>query len=457
MVSFPNRIFCNRWTPPGLWPVIWLALFFLGGTAGFSLAQESGRITGRISGGPAQGLSGTPVVALKLDPATGIPSGGGPVARTTADKQGRFVLEQVPLDPKGLYQVGARFEGRFLASAPFRFPPGKTEARADIAIAAFKTGRVEGTLVNKKTAGRIPGSTVVLVQLRLKGGQAVQVGSPQTAVSGKDGRFVFDNVPLDPGTVYRLGYQGPAGIQGSKPFAIPPDTPQVEVDMEVDLTPLPADAGKPDRWFQRVIVLLEPQTGEVRVSEYLHFLNNSGKTSDPDQQPVVLPLPADGRKLEYLVGLDAAKVTREGDHLTVRQPFPPGRTMVGIQYTLKASFGVLGLSRSYNLPVDDLAVYASQGALQVSGMGVVSRGVEIWDGASYDTWGRAMIPASVTFQAEVSGFPAQQWVYALPTMFFLVLMAGLLGWYFRRLTSKKGEDPAPKGKSKSRPAKTSPG
>ena len=109
----------------------WLALLLclLAGTTDRAAAQDAsrGRITGTIEDAPAGvTLAGARVVLVqfKLD-GKGVPK-GQPIRDATVDAQGKFRIDDVPVEPQTVYQVGASVGEQVVGSQTFTFPEGKS-------------------------------------------------------------------------------------------------------------------------------------------------------------------------------------------------------------------------------------------------------------------------------------------------------------------------------------------
>ena len=103
-------------------------LCLLPGTSGRAAAQDAsrGRITGTIEDAPVGvTVAGARVVLVqfKLD-GKGVPK-GQPIREATVDAQGSFRIDDVPIEPQTVYQVGASVGEQVVGSQPFTFPEGK--------------------------------------------------------------------------------------------------------------------------------------------------------------------------------------------------------------------------------------------------------------------------------------------------------------------------------------------
>lgn len=85
-----------------------------------------GKVTGAITGAPkGTTLKGTRVVLVrfKLD-AQGQPKGEA-VGSQKADAQGHYTFDNVPIEARTVFQIGATVDGRMVGSQPFTFPAGQ--------------------------------------------------------------------------------------------------------------------------------------------------------------------------------------------------------------------------------------------------------------------------------------------------------------------------------------------
>jgi hypothetical protein len=96
---------------------------------------KQGRVVGRIMGAKSPDVvKGAKVVLVqfRLD-AEGNPQ-GTPIQVKTANAQGGYVFEDVPIDIHSIYQIGTRLAGALVPSESFTFPEGRQEVVLNLHI-----------------------------------------------------------------------------------------------------------------------------------------------------------------------------------------------------------------------------------------------------------------------------------------------------------------------------------
>lgn len=423
--------------------------------AGPAAAQESppapevagvatGEVTGRIEGRAEAGLT---VVLLRFGPQGA--TGGGPVARTTTDARGRYTFSDVAIDREAVYQVGARVEGRLVASERFRFPegatrvernvlpaPGEREAAAAHAPAErpedLPRGRVTGTIMGHAEAG-IP---VMLLQLRLN-----EEGQPRPTPLGRsetdaEGGYTFTDVPIEPQTVYQLGARVEGRLVGSRPFSFPEGGRTVRHDLKVPEVRSDTGALRVDE----ALLVAEPRAGGARITEVVHLGNPTPDVIALGGSPLELPVAGGASDFEVLRNdLEQGSHDYLGPKLLLHGRVPPGRSVVAYRYRMDAPLGTLRWERRYPRGANLLRVLAPQGTLQAGGPELEALPPETFDEVTYDAWERPQVPAGATVRLRLTGAPMAYWVLWMPAAGFFVLMAGVVAWFLRRRLGGTGD------------------
>ena len=292
------------------------------------------------------------------------------------------------------------------------------------------TGRVSGRIIAGDEVGAVGGVPVVLLRFTLDKSGKPQGGPISRQVAAADGSFAFTGVTIEPGAVYRLGTRVEGRPASSSLFTFPKGGGEVRQDLTV------ADEVRETLeglHFSQVVVGLEPGRGEVMVTEVLHIENPSQRVVAVERPPLEIPIPEAAGKLEMLrFTHPQAAHERVGGRLMVTGNLVPGTTTIAYRYLLPAWLGKAVFRKRYPLPVAELLVLSPSHNLEISGDGLAAVEDQTIEEIVYRAWGRSGIPAETAFRVTATGFPIRQEILLLPALGFFVVMAGIVGWFFRK-------------------------
>jgi hypothetical protein len=295
------------------------------------------------------------------------------------------------------------------------------------AVSAANPGRVVGAIVGA-SGKEVANVKVVLVQFKLDA-EGVPQGAPiQTVETDSQGRFDFQQVPIDTQAVYKLGTRIAGGLVASEPFTFPDGKQEVRLDLAVPAL-VSNTAGL---HFTQALVALEPAVGTVWVTEVLHVGNPTGNVIDVTNQPLELSVPDDAQDLTPIrIDLDGANHTLIGPKLLVYGRIEPGDSTIAFRYRVGAALGSLRMEKHWPHPVDELLVVAPQGTLKIVSEQLSPQAEQKFEGVPYDAWGAPSIAAQGNVVLKAQGIPLRQELLLIPLGFFCVVMAGIVLWFVR--------------------------
>jgi hypothetical protein len=295
--------------------------------------------------------------------------------------------------------------------------------------AAQEQGTITGRLIGKPAKGSVEGTTVVLLWFR-SDEQGKPTGGPLSRqVAGKDGSYVFADVPIDPKARYQLGARVGGNLVGSDSFTFAPGKKRVTVDLKIPDLSTDASALR----IGQALFALEPRPGLLAVTEAIHLENPTASVIDLREQPIELPIPSAAEQLEML-RFDVQEGSHEqlGAKLLVFGKLRPGANSVAFRYRMSAGLGSVHLTKSYPFQISEVLVLSPDQALAVDGIGLEAQPPRTIQKQTYAAWSRANVPPGAQVVIRASGIPVQQALYLLPLAGFFVVMAGVVIWFFRK-------------------------
>lgn len=187
------------------------------------------------------------------------------------------------------------------------------------------------------------------------------------------------------------------------------------------------------------IVELEDDTLQVY---YLLQIANSARTPVETAAPLVFDLPPGARGAAVLEGSSPlAEVA--GPRLTVRGPFPPGKTMVQAAYALPYHGGAVRVTQALPATLERFSLAVEKvGAMHVESAQMSSHGDMPADGKTYLVANGPAIAAGQAFDFTITGLPYRA---TWPTTLALVLAVVILGagvWVATEGDARRGDTDA---------------
>jgi hypothetical protein len=271
-------------------------------------------------------------------------------------------------------------------------------------------GKIGGRVVNS-TRGESPvGAADVMLRVRIDG-EFVAVAR---ATADRDGRFLFEGLPVDQGLVYLPG-ANQDGIHYPGPrIRLSSEQPNAQVVLKVQETivePNPLVIRDYD-------LILQPEPGALRVSETL-IIENPGPTTyvgrkpQHDAEPVTLQLaiPPEFERVTFQEEFYGRQFSLLNGKLVTGIPWTPGRREVRFSYVLRND----GRQRVWTRPLDlpcrhvRVTVHTDHPDEMSCNLGAWSHG---HDGTAIFETNHRELPAGYTIRVELSRLPVSVMVYA---------------------------------------------
>lgn len=296
------------------------------------------------------------------------------------------------------------------------------------AALAEEQGKVSGRLVGGTDPGALEGTTVVLLWFRADAEGKPTGGPLGRQATGKDGGYVFVNVPIDPKARYQLGARVAGNLVSSEPFFFGDGKTEQSIDLRIPA--LSSDASV--LAIGQALYAFEPRLGRFDVTEVIHMENPTQAVIDVRREPLDFPVPAGAEDLQMVrFDLEQGSHERLGARLLVSGELRPGTNSIAFRYRLPAALGSARLTKSYPLPIREVVVLTPHGSLAVQGTGLTAQAPRTIEQQVYSAWGAADVQPGSVFTLRVSGGTINQALYLLPTVGFLLLMGGVVFWFMR--------------------------
>jgi len=293
------------------------------------------------------------------------------------------------------------------------------------------TGTVRGNILG--LGEPLPAETPVVLLRFTLGEDGKPSGGPiARQMANADGSYEFRDVPLSNQAVYRLGTSLNGELIGSDLFTFPRGARELRIDLRADGAA--GDSAGPT--IDQALLALEPGVGRLRVTVVYHMRNAGAAAA-----PLLFAVPGNAREVEVVrqdLPGGQAEVAPAGIRLSGE--LPAGRFVIAYQYMLPAGWGRASIDHQVPLPTDSLIVLAQPGSMEVGGTGLTPRGEQTIDASIYNVWSQEDLPAGAVQPVTISGLPMQQSLLLIPMAGFLVVMAGMVMLYLRRL--RRAAEPA---------------
>jgi hypothetical protein len=249
---------------------------------------------------------------------------------------------------------------------------------------------------------------------------------------------LFENVPVQADTVYRLGTRIDGRLVASDPFTFPKDAAKVVFN----LRPPAVLKDQSVLSAQELLWVAEPRAGSVWITEVVHLSNSSPDAVDTHESPLSLPIPADAADFEMLrLEDESAQHERLGERLLIRGQFAPGLGVIAFRYRLPAWLGSAGWTRAYPFVAAKLRVLSPGGSVRAEGEGFAETAPETFQNVNYTVWAHEALAAGTPVTVRLTGVPILQPLLLAPLAGFALLMAGLVWWFLRRRLGSAAPDP----------------
>jgi hypothetical protein len=294
------------------------------------------------------------------------------------------------------------------------------------------TGKVTGRIVGLRAGESVKGAKVVLVRFTLDEKGQPQGAPIQMKDADADGGYAFDNVPIDSRSVYQLGTRIDGSLIPSETFTFPDGKQTITLNLRIPERAKSVVADSTSVRIVQALIALEPQVGGVWVTDVVHLENPTKNVIESARTPLELTVPPDAENLEVMRQQQPTSHQRVGNKLLIAGNLPPGITTIAYRYRLPVFLGTLQMEKAYPRAVAEMVVLAPAGMLKVTSERLDRRPAQTIEGHNYDVWGGADLTADGKVRIQAVGVPLRQTWLLAPFALFLVIMAGVVGWYLRK-------------------------
>lgn len=301
-------------------------------------------------------------------------------------------------------------------------------------------GSIRGVVLNTSRAEAPVGSADVVLQVRIDGEFVAVAG----ATADRDGRFLFDGLPLDEGLVYLPGASREGVHYAGPKILLSADRPSVDVVLKVqDAITEPNPLVIRD-WN----LVLGPEPGALRVTETMVIENPQpatyvGQIPDGGAEPVTLQLgiSSDFERVTFSKEFYGRHFALINGKLVTDIPWTPGQRELQFSYVLRNN----GRQRVWTRPLDlpcghvRLTVHTADPDGVLCNLGASSSG---HDGTvTFESNGQ-VLPAGYIIQVELSHLPVSVMAYVrwvILTVLTLVIAGSCLVMTRRRRGNDQSE------------------
>ena len=298
--------------------------------------------------------------------------------------------------------------------------------------ASAVAGTIEGTVVNTSTGAAVPCQVAVILQVPVKG----EFIPCRDVVSGEDGRFRFDHLPVGDGLVYRAGATRHGIFYPGQRIRLT----ALEASARTALSVCDAAASPNPLVLKTMDIVIRPETGLLRVTESLLLENPShtcyvGQAAQAGADPVTLELsiPPDFERTTFAQEFFGRRFAVFNKKVVTSVPWPPGERELRYTYVLRTTGQQLSWQRPLDLPCSNVTVRVEGTSPDEVRCGLLGRTAADEKSATFASAGREF-PAGQVLQVEFGRLPLPWMTYgkwvAVAVMFGLIAAAGWL--HFRR-------------------------
>jgi hypothetical protein len=270
-------------------------------------------------------------------------------------------------------------------------------------------GVIEGTVENGTPSGPAVGAGLP-VTLRLFLGD-LEMEAIETTTAD-DGSFRFEGLDMDPAMQYwpEVVYLG-AVYGGDEPLQFAEGQSELVTTLMVYET----TTDDSDIRLNSVHMIAESFGQVLRVSE-IHLFGNDGDRAyvgapgeDGRLATVTIPLPDGAVGLSFGGDVDPERLLEVEGGLLDTEPVVPGpeSSLVFFSYHVVVAGETVAMERRFAYPVDDLNILVAQPGLALTGGGLTSQGVELFQGRQYQFYTAQALGADTALDLEFAVLPEE--------------------------------------------------
>lgn len=293
--------------------------------------------------------------------------------------------------------------------------------------AAFAGGRPYRVDVRVESVDSkdVRGIGVRLLQIRMSPRPGLEL--IESGTTDERGRVAFVVSPPDETTFYRVKAVAGDRETGSNPFRRKEG--QSAVEIRLTLPTISFDVGK--IVFLKDILLFEPEDRNVlRVTEIVHFGNDSDSVIDVTESPIVVKTPLRAKNVTVIQSPDRAAVEKGENELRLKAKLPPGQFQIVLGYDFATDGSDITFVHSLPPQLETLELLVPQDGITVdfergSNTKIAERTKEFGN-RLYLSKTLSLPGGGKTMELVLSGFPEPQWKMIVPAaLLALFLFAGL--------------------------------
>lgn len=278
-------------------------------------------------------------------------------------------------------------------------------------------GEIRGWVIDRTAPAHALARQTVLLTIVEQGSSA-----EQRTLSGADGGFVFDGLPLGGIRAFVVATEYAGVHYESERIALTPDSPSRAMTLFVyDHTHSRSAVRE-----TLVFAVVEVAPGAVRVSVIQRFENPTDRTLVATaNDPFRVPLPAGAEAVTFLAGWRNPHVGDTG--ITDAFPVLPGATFVSYAYGLEARHSVLSVPWTLPYGAARVEILVADAGLRVAGEGLSPAGTVSEKGHRYQRWSGGPVPPGGRVAVRLDGVPGVRdvWPGTMAAALAIVLGSGL--------------------------------
>jgi hypothetical protein len=268
-------------------------------------------------------------------------------------------------------------------------------------------GSIAGTVVNG-TGEQSPVADQEVVLQGVSHGEQAAILQPQVTVTGADGSFRFDGLPLSEENSFLVFVTYGDIEYQSRDVQLTTAAPSADLDMEVYESTTTDGAVRVA--LDHIVLEADAQTQAVKVLEVFQVANDGdlAYVSAEDAQTdatLQFSLPSDATQVSVITGVEPQDLVRTATGLADTNPLVPGEKEVALAYDLPYAESDLVFEKTLPYPTDRIAILIKDEGFTVSSPTLsTSEPVEMGD-ETYTSLSADSLPAGTPIEVSLSGLP----------------------------------------------------
>ncbi len=313
-------------------------------------------------------------------------------------------------------------------------PTAPAAPTAPTAANAPTAGSISGVVVNASQQSTPAGGAEVVLRVRLDGQWVIAA----EGIADDQGRFVFDDIPVDAGYIYLPGANRDGVHYPAARVSLTPQTPHARVNLAIHETV----ADPNPLLLRRHEISIHLEADAIRVTEKLLIENPGLKTYVGQPQRVGarattlrLSIPSNFRRATFHKEFYGRQFTLLRGGLVTDIPWTPGQRELAFTYVLPNNDQTRVWQRPLDLPCDQLRIKVFSETPEEISCNLSLATSQTSGVVTFESTGQT-IPADQVIRLQLDGRPFSlathgRWL-ALAVLLVLILATGLIRTRFRR-------------------------